>query len=70
MDFCVCVFITLIYLLMVPVGAFIATLTFHIKRKSVLWLLGFIWPLIIPICVVIAFLSFITEEIDTIIKSG
>ena len=81
MDFCLCVFITVIYLLMIPFGALIATLTFSIKRKSVLWFLGTIWPLTVTICFVIVlpltvviyffieFLSFITDMIDTIIKS-
>lgn len=81
MDFCLCVFITVIYLLMIPFGALIATLTFPIKRKSILWFLGTIWPLTVTICFVIVlplkvaiyfiieFLSFITDMIDIIIKS-
>ena len=69
MNFVLCVLITVFYLLMAPFGALIATLTFSIKRKSVLWFFGTIWPLTILICFVIGFLSFITEEIDTIIKS-
>ena len=69
MDFDLYMFILVFYLLMIPFSVLIVAITFPIKRKSVLWLLGFICPLIIPICVVIAFLSFITEEIDTIIKS-
>lgn len=69
MDFDFYMFILVFYLLMIPFSVLIVAITFPIKRKSVLWLFGFIWPLIIPICVVIAFLSFITEEIDTIIKS-
>lgn len=40
MDFGLCVLITVFYLLMVPFGALIATLTFSIKRKSVSWFFG------------------------------
>lgn len=69
MDFCLCVFITVIYLLMIPVSALIATLTFPIKRKSVLWFFETIWPLIVAIYFVIEFLSFITNMIDIFIKS-
>ena len=69
MDFGLYVLIVVFYLLMGPFGALIAALTFPIKRKSVLWFFGFIWPLTILICFVIGFLSFITEEIDKIIKS-
>ena len=69
MDFNLYMFISVFYLFMIPFSVLIVALTFPIKRKSVLWFLGTIWPLTVPICVVIAFLSFITEEIDTIIKS-
>ena len=57
------------YLLMVPFGALIATLTFTIKKKSVLWLLGFIWPVTVTVCDVIIIFSFIKEMMDRIIKS-
>ena len=69
MDFVLCVLIIAFYLLVIPFGAFIASLTFPIKRKSVSWLLGSIWPLTIAVCDVILFLSLIKEGIDKIIKS-
>ena len=69
MNFGLYVLIVVFYLSMAPFGALIATLTFPIKRKSVSWFFGTIWPLTILICFVIGFFSFITEEINTIIKS-
>lgn len=69
MDFDISILVGVFYLLMAPFGALIATLTFSIKRRSVLWFFGAIWPLTILICFVIDIFCFITEEIDTIIKS-
>ena len=69
MDFVLCVLITAFYLLVIPFGALIASLTFSIKRKSILWFLGSIWPVTVAVCDVILFLSLIKEGIDKIIKS-
>ena len=69
MDFDLSILVGAFYLLMVPFGALIASLTFSIKRKSVLWFLGSIWPMTVTVCVVIIIFSFIKEIMDTIIKS-
>lgn len=69
MDFDISILVGAFYLLMVPFGALIVSLTFSIKRKSVLWFLGSIWPVTVTVCDVIIILSFIKEMMNTIIKS-
>lgn len=69
MDFDLSILVGAFYLLIVPFGVLIATLTFSIKRKFLLWFLGFIWPVTVTVCDVIIILSFIKEMMDTIIKS-
>lgn len=69
MNFDLSILVGAFYLLMVPFGALITSLTFSIKRKSVLWFLGFIWPLTVAVCDVIIIFSFIKEMMDAIIKS-
>ena len=69
MGFDISILVGAFYLLMVPFGVLIATLTFSIKRKSVLWFLGSIWPVTVTVCDVIIILSFIKEMMNTIIKS-
>lgn len=69
MDFDISILVGAFYLLMVPFGALIVSLTFSIKRKSVLWFLGSIWPVTVAVCDVIIILSSIKEMMNTIIKS-
>ena len=68
MGFDISILVGVFYLLMVPFGVLIATLTFSIKKKSVLWFLGSIWPMTVTVCDVIIIFSFIKEMMDRIIK--
>ena len=45
MGFDISILVGVFYLLMVPFGVLIATLTFSIKKKSVLWFLGYLFGL-------------------------